>query len=99
MPGGKRVSGPFAEQAKTTFDNVEAIAAAAGTTLTDAVRVGVYLRDMANFDEMNELYRSRFGSHPPARTTIQSDLPGFEIEIDAILLAPDGSSGPARDGS
>lgn len=87
-PEGKRVTGKFAEQVRLTFDNLEAIAAAAGVSLADAVRVGVYLRDMANFAEMNSLYRERFGAILPARTTIQSDLPGFEIEVDAVLLLP-----------
>jgi 2-iminobutanoate/2-iminopropanoate deaminase len=91
-PAGDRVAGSFEEQARLTFDNLEAIASAAGASLADAVRVGVYLRDMANFADMNELYRERFGRDLPARTTIQSDLPGFEIEVDAIVLLPQPAS-------
>jgi 2-iminobutanoate/2-iminopropanoate deaminase len=98
-PAGERIGGPFAEQVKTTFDNLQAIAGGAGATLTDAVRVGVYLRDMSNFAELNELYRSRFARDLPARTTIQSDLPGFEIEIDAILLLPDREPVPTHGGN
>jgi reactive intermediate/imine deaminase len=85
-PGAERVEGGFAEEARQTFANLAAVAEAAGASLADAVRVGVYLRDMSNFAKMNELYREFFPEPLPARTTIQSDLPGFEIEVDAVLL-------------
>lgn len=88
-PRGERVTGTFEEQARLTFKNVQEIAAAAGASLANVVRVGVYLRDMANFDVMNALYAELFGPQLPARTTIQSDLPGFEIEVDAIVLLPE----------
>jgi 2-iminobutanoate/2-iminopropanoate deaminase len=88
---GERISGTFAEQAQLTFENLRAVAAAAGASLADAVRVGVYLRDMTNFEEMNSIYSEYFGPNFPARTTIQSDLPGFEIEIDAIVLLSQSS--------
>lgn len=88
-PAGERVSGAFVDQARQAFDNLAAVAAACGAGLQDAVRVGVYLRDMGDFAEMDALYRERFGDVLPARTTIQSDLPGFTIEVDAILLLAD----------
>jgi len=82
---GSRVEGSFEEQARQTFENLEAVAAAAGASLADAVRVGVYLRDMSNFPAMNSIYREFFREPYPARTTVQSDLPGFDIEVDAII--------------
>ena len=85
-PSGEKVAGTFGDEARQTFANLAAVAEAAGGSLADAVRVGVYLRDMDNFVEMNELYREFFPEPLPARTTIQSDLPGFEIEVDAVLL-------------
>jgi reactive intermediate/imine deaminase len=84
-PDGSRVEGSFEEQARQTFRNLEAVAAAAGASLADAVRVGVYLRDMSNFPALNRIYPEFFRDPMPARTTIQSDLPGFEIEVDAVL--------------
>lgn len=85
-PGsGERVEGSFADEARRTFENVAAVAEAAGGGLADAVRVGVYLRDMTDFAAMNEIYTEFFPEPRPARTTIQSDLPGFGIEVDAIL--------------
>jgi enamine deaminase RidA (YjgF/YER057c/UK114 family) len=80
------VTGSFREQAEQAFANLEAVAHAAGCTLAQAVRVGVYLRDMDDFAEMNALYRERIPAPLPARTTIHSNLPGFAIEVDAILF-------------
>lgn len=82
---GDKVEGSFVEQARQTFQNLAAVAEAAGGSLEDAVRVGVYLRDMSDFAAMNELYPDYFAEPLPARTTIQSNLPGFSIEVDAIL--------------
>lgn len=86
VPGtGEKLEGTFAEQARQAFENLAAVAEAAGASLSDAVRVGVYLRDMTDFPTMNELYREYFDDPLPARTTVQSNLPGFSIEVDAIL--------------
>ena len=82
---GTKVEGSFEDQARQTFHNLEAVAKAAGSSLADAVRVGVYLRDMANFPALNKVYTEFLRDPMPARTTIQSDLPGFEIEVDAVL--------------
>jgi 2-iminobutanoate/2-iminopropanoate deaminase len=82
---GSKVDSSFDDQVRQTLRNLEAVAAAAGASLADAVRVGVYLRDMSNFAAMNTIYAEFFREPMPARTTIQSDLPGFEIEVDAVL--------------
>ncbi len=75
----------FQEQARQTFRNLEAAARSAGASLADAVRIGVYLRDMENLPTMNAVYQEFVPEPYPARTTIQSDLPGFAIEVDAVL--------------
>lgn len=82
---GQFVLGGFEEQARLTFDNLAAVAAAAGTDLSRAIKVNAYLRDMANFPRFNEIYREYFADPKPARTTVQSNLPGFEIEVDCIV--------------
>ena len=65
---------------------VATVAQAAGASLSQAVRVGVYLRDWDNFAEMNEIYVEFFGTENlPVRTTIPVPLKGIDIEIDAIL--------------
>jgi 2-iminobutanoate/2-iminopropanoate deaminase len=85
-PDGTRVTGSFAEQAHAAFRNLAAAAEAAGASLDQAVRVGVYLRDYDNFGELNEIYVQYIkGDHRPVRTTLPVQLPGFDIEIDAIL--------------
>jgi 2-iminobutanoate/2-iminopropanoate deaminase len=88
-PDGTKVESSFEDQARQAFRNLEAVARAGGASLAKAVRVGVYLRDMSNFAAMNKVYAEFFREPMPARTTIQSDLPGFEIEVDAII-AVDG---------
>ncbi len=55
-PDGSKVESSFEEQARQAFSNLQAVAAAAGASLADAVRVGVYLRDMADFGAMNKVY-------------------------------------------
>jgi 2-iminobutanoate/2-iminopropanoate deaminase len=87
-PDGSQVEGSFAEQCEQVFDNLEAVAKAAGGSLRDAVKVSVFLRDFADFPELNRIYAERFGDHPPARTTVPADLPGFAIEVDVIVALP-----------
>jgi 2-iminobutanoate/2-iminopropanoate deaminase len=83
---GTRVTGTFAEQAHAAFRNLAAAAEAAGGSLAQAVRVGVYLRDFGDFAEMNEIFAQYLtGEHPPVRTTIPVALEGMDIEIDAVL--------------
>ncbi|MGH8868334.1 MAG: RidA family protein [Actinomycetes bacterium] len=84
-PDGTRETGDFTAQARVTLDNLAAVAEAAGASLDQAVRVGVYLRDLGNFPALNELFAQYFRGGPPARTTIPVDLPGIEIEVDAVL--------------
>jgi reactive intermediate/imine deaminase len=74
----------FEEQVRQTLRNLAAVAEAAGGSLANAVRVGVYLRDMTGFETMNRVYGEFFAPPYPARTTIQSDLE-IAVEIDAVL--------------
>jgi 2-iminobutanoate/2-iminopropanoate deaminase len=82
---GNRVGTTIAEQVRQVLENLDAVARAAGGSLQSAVRVGMYISDMAHFDEMDTEYRSFFSEPRPARTTIQSDLVGFDIEGDAVV--------------
>ncbi|WP_028648547.1 RidA family protein [Nocardiopsis sp. CNT312] len=90
LTDGSLLEGTFEEQTRAAFANLAAIAHAAGATLADAVQARVYLRDLDDFQEMNGLFAEFFGDEPPARTTLQADLPGFAVEIDAVLYAPKG---------
>jgi 2-iminobutanoate/2-iminopropanoate deaminase len=85
-PAGPRGKGSVAEEAHAAFTNLAKVAEAAGGSLDQAVKVGVYLRDFADFPEMNEIYQQYIrGEAPPVRTTVPVALNGFDIEIDAIL--------------
>lgn len=81
---GEFLTGTFAEQARLTLSNVQRVAEAGGGSLAQAVKVQVYLADMSNFAELNEIYPEFFPEPRPARTTVQSDL-GFAIEVDAVI--------------
>jgi 2-iminobutanoate/2-iminopropanoate deaminase len=84
-PDGDFVGGSVADQTRQTLANLEAVAGAAGGSLRRAVRVGVYLKSLEHFAEMNRVYAEFFEEPFPARTTIQSDLIGFDVEIDAVV--------------
>ena len=87
---GNRVGESFADQVRQTFRNLQAVAEAAGGSLHDAVRVGVYLKDLADFAVLNEVSREFLTEPYPARTTIRVGLSGFDVEIDAIVALPAG---------
>jgi 2-iminobutanoate/2-iminopropanoate deaminase len=84
---GQLVGDSPAEKAKRCLDNLTIIAEAAGTTLQNAVRIGVYVTDVGVFAEMNAAYAEFFPADPPARTTIGvAALPmGAEVEMDAVI--------------
>ena len=69
------------------FENLKAVAAAAGGSLDDAVRVTVYLTDLANFARVNETMAKYFHETYPARAAVGvASLPrGALVEIDAVL--------------
>ena len=82
---GGRVGSTVAEQVRQVLQNLDAVARAAGGSLQDAVRVGMFISDMRHFEEMDAEYRTHFGDPMPARTTVQSDLVGFDVEGDAVV--------------
>ena len=87
---GKLVEGGIREQTERVLKNLEAVLKAGGAGLGTVVKTTVYLLDMGEFQEMNEVYSSFFREHPPARVTVQvSKLPaGAKVEIDAIGIVP-----------
>ena len=86
---GELTGSTFEEQAVLTFENLRAVAAAAGASPRDFVKVNAYLSDMGDFPQFNEIYRRYFQEPYPARTTVHSALPGFLIEVDGIAVLPD----------
>ena len=78
-------------QTEQVLKNIATILTAAGSSLQHVIRCGVFLVDMKEFPKMNEVYARTFGSHRPARTTVEvSGLPGdgLLVEIDAIAYIP-----------
>ena len=84
---GAMVDG-FTAQAVRVFDNLKAIAEAAGGDLDDAVKVQVYLTDLSRFGEVNEIMSRYFNQPYPARAAVGvKELPkGGLVEADAVLV-------------
>jgi 2-iminobutanoate/2-iminopropanoate deaminase len=83
------VGDSIAEQTEQVFANLRAILEAARSGLDRLVKTTVYLADLGDFGEMNEVYARHVGDAPPARATIEvAALPsGAKVEIEAIALA------------
>jgi 2-iminobutanoate/2-iminopropanoate deaminase len=80
--------GDIRSEARLALTNIQTILAAAGCSLRDVVRVGVFLNDLNDVQAMNEIYREFFPENQPARTTVGVQLPKFKIEIDCIARIP-----------
>jgi 2-iminobutanoate/2-iminopropanoate deaminase len=84
---GELVGATAGEQARRCLENLQAVCAAAGTSLARALRLTVYMTDLGEFAAVNEIYASFFANDPPARVTVGvAQLPkGAYVEIDAIV--------------
>lgn len=82
------VPGDFAAQANRVMKNLQAVLRAGGSDFNRVIKATVYLTDLDNFKTLNAIYEEYFGTHKPARTTIEaSKLPkGSLLEIDLIAL-------------
>jgi 2-iminobutanoate/2-iminopropanoate deaminase len=84
---GKIVDGDVEAQTRRVIDNLRAVLEAGGSGLRHAIKVTIYLTDMADFPRVNAIYAEAFDGDPaPARATVQvAALPlGAAVEIDAI---------------
>lgn len=84
------VEGGIEAQARQVLDNLAAVAAAAGSSLDDSIKLTIYLTDLQDFGVVNEVMQTYFREPYPTRSTIQvAALPRQAlIEIDAILVLP-----------
>lgn len=75
-------------QIKQVFDNLKAVALAAGGNLSDVVKLNVYLTDLSHFPRVNEIMAGYFAQPYPARAAVGvAELPrGALVEMDAILV-------------
>ena len=87
------IDGGIAEQTEQVLANLEAVLTEAGSGFAQVLKTTVFLRDMADFAAMNEVYARRFGGHRPARSTVAAaGLPrSVLVEIDCIAIR-----GPSR---
>lgn len=85
---GEVVAGGIEAQARRAFDNLEAVCNAAGGSLDDVVRVGLYLTDLGEFAAVNAIMGEYFAAPYPARSTVEvSALPkGVVFEVDAVMV-------------
>lgn len=85
---GALVEGDAAAQARQAFDNLRAVAEAAGGSLANIVRLGLYLTDLGEFAAVNAVMTEYFQAPYPARSTIEvSGLPrGAAFEVDAVMV-------------
>jgi reactive intermediate/imine deaminase len=85
---GALVEGDIAAQTRRVFDNLKAVAEAAGGALDKIVRVGIYVTDLAHFGEVNAVMAEYFAQPYPARSTIEvAGLPrGAQVEVDAVMV-------------
>jgi reactive intermediate/imine deaminase len=84
------VSGDVAAQTRRVFDNLAAVATAAGGSLADLVKLTVYLKDLGNFQTVNGVMAEYFTEPYPARAALGvADLPrGAAVEVEAVMLLP-----------
>jgi 2-iminobutanoate/2-iminopropanoate deaminase len=82
--------GDIQHETRVTLTNVQRILEAAGASLSDVVKCGVFLRDGGDFDAMNSVYAEFFGDAKPARTTVEAKFanPTMKVEIDCIAYKP-----------
>ena len=89
---GELVKGDIGQQAKQVLENIKGVLESQRLGMEDVVKVTVFLKNIENFNQVNEVYSSYFPTSPPARSTVEvARLPrDAEIEIEAIALIHDG---------
>ena len=82
---GKIIAGDIKIQTRATLENFRDVLEAAGATMDDVVQTTVYLKDLADYQGMNEVYASFFSDPKPARATVKAELLfGMTVEIQGI---------------
>jgi 2-iminobutanoate/2-iminopropanoate deaminase len=87
-PQGVIIEGDISAQTRQVLTNLQAVLAAAGSSLARVVKTTVFLADMGEFAAMNQVYSEFFGDAPPARSTVQVvRLPrDARVEIEVVAL-------------
>ncbi|MEE4297507.1 MAG: RidA family protein [Wenzhouxiangella sp.] len=87
---GEVLDGDFEALTRQVFDNLQAVAQAAGGTLQDVVKLNIFLTDLGHFQTVNAIMAEYFSEPYPARAAIQvAALPkGVPVEMDGIMVLP-----------
>ncbi|WP_078414557.1 RidA family protein [Priestia abyssalis] len=85
---GTLVEGGIQEQTEQVFENLKAVLEAAGASLSTVVKATVFIKDMNDFAQLNEVYGIYFGEHKPARSCVEvARLPkDVLVEIEVVAL-------------
>jgi 2-iminobutanoate/2-iminopropanoate deaminase len=85
---GELVKGDIRKQTQQVLENIKGVLESQGLGMEDIVKVTIFLKDIGNFNQVNEVYATYFPSSPPARSTVEvAKLPrDADIEIEAIAL-------------
>jgi enamine deaminase RidA (YjgF/YER057c/UK114 family) len=86
---GEHTAGDIKAHTTSVLNQIEAELKKVGSSMDKVLKVNVYLHDIKDYDGMNEMFRGRFGSNPPVRTTIAAygGIPGSSlVEIDCIAF-------------
>jgi 2-iminobutanoate/2-iminopropanoate deaminase len=85
---GELVAGDIRQQTRQVLENVKNILGSRGLAMEQVVKTTLFLKDMGNFSQVNEVYASYFPAEPPARSTVEvAKLPrNVDIEIEAIAV-------------
>jgi len=91
---GELIMGDIRKQTQQVLENIKGILESQRIGLEDVVKVTIFLKDMGNFSQVNEVYATYFPSSPPARSTVEvAKLPrDVDIEIEAIALTHDANA-------
>ena len=84
------LTGDIRQQTRLTLGNIQRILEGSGASRADVVKCSVFLADAGDFAAMNEVYAEFFGTHKPARTTVEAGFvaPGMKVEIDCVAWRP-----------
>ncbi len=84
---GEFVTESFDAQVRQIFSNIEAVLKAAGANFTNVVKATVFLKNIENFAEMNEIYAEFFPENPPARSAVEVARLPKDVDIEIEMIA------------
>ncbi|ULL13318.1 RidA family protein [Paenibacillus sp. H1-7] len=87
---GQVVGGGIEEQTHQVFRNLEAVLSEVGAKFSDVIKATVFIKDMNQFAQVNEIYASYFGDHKPARSTVEVARLPKDVLVEIELIAATG---------